>query len=257
MTDLRLGSTTPSALYVGSSAASKVYLGATQVWSAFDVLADIAWHSAFWLEDPDWTAPSDGGAVVSLRNAGTEAKDATTGGTITYDADGIGGRPAVQGDGTSGYLATTAFDAALTQPFTICGVLTLTASSNAYAWGGLNLTNRADFARAQITTNDRWLAVGGSILNAGVGTGDAAPHFFEVYYNGASSQIRVDGTVMNTGNAGTHTLTGLTLMAYNGGSLQNGGRGSFWGLFDGDLAADGQYANLKAWVADHYGLTVA
>lgn len=38
----------------------------------------VSWHSAVWAEDPDWLSiPADGGAVSSIRNAGT-FRDATT-----------------------------------------------------------------------------------------------------------------------------------------------------------------------------------
>ena len=61
-----------------------------------------------------------------------------------------------------------------------------------------------------------------------------------------------------TANAGSHTLTGITLGAnYSISATRLTGSIAFAGIYEGDLTADAKFAAFKTWVASHYGITVA
>lgn len=215
---------------------------------------DIAWHTAFWAEDPAWTNPGDGVAVAQWNDASGNARHATQATGLNqpvYRASEatFNNRPVVQGD-ASDFMKTAAFTA-LTQPNTLVVIGSTSATSgNRFFCDGITSTDRHLFFRSS----------GGSFnANAGAslanGTANTSAHLFVAEFNGASTNFDRDGTRV-TGNAGTHSVTGLTLFADNAGSNQLTGFLAFVGLHNGTLTA-GELADLEAWAASHYGLTIS
>ena len=73
-----------------------------------------------------------------------------------------------------------------------------------------------------------------------------------------SWQIEKDGTALVTGNAGTGTATSVTL--FGGGNTPvnpSVAALSFGAIYSGDARTDPKWAQFKAWVTSHYGITVA
>lgn len=215
---------------------------------------DIAWHTSFWAEDPAWANPGDGQAVSQWDDASGNGRHATQATAINqpvYRASEVtfNNKPAIQGDG-SDFMQTAAFTA-MAQPSTLVVIgKTMMTSGNRGFVDGIASTNRRLIYRSS----------GGSfVANAGAslanGTANTNAHLFVTEFNGASTRFDRDGTSV-TGDAGTQTATGLTLFSFWDGSNQLSGFLAFVGLLDGTLTA-GELADLEAWAATHYGLTIS
>jgi len=222
----------------------------------FDPLASIVWHSAFWAEDPEWTAPADGGAVASWRNAGTVGTgyplaQTDSGKRPAYRAAvaALNNRPAIQGDGIDDFLITVAFPVAVSQINTVVYIGNFGTTGAAALFDGLtggrhNLFNSS----GNVAMNAGASAVGSAT------TTDMA--LYVATYNGASSTTVRNGTQVIAGNAGTNSLAGLTVGAFFNGSTIHTGHYAFVGVYNGALPA-GDLAKLNAWASSHYGLTIA
>ena len=99
------------------------------------------------------------------------------------------------------------------------------------------------------------------IVNAGAAVGAAdtsgAPHLVTFIVNGASSDVRVDGASIATGDAGAQNMdSGIAIGADNAGASPLAGDIAEIGFAAGSpTAAD--LAGLKAYITARYGLTVA
>lgn len=214
----------------------------------------IAWHTAFWAGDPNWTPPGDGMPVPQWDDAsgnGRHATQATVLSQPVWNAATVAfnNRPTIQGDANDS-LSTAAFTT-LAQPNTLVVIgSTLQTSGNRAFVDGITGTARHFIYR---TSGSAFNAFAGSEFSNGAA--DTAPHLFTACFNGASSYFENNGTRV-TGNLGAQSLTGLTLFANNAASLQLVGHLAFVGLYSGVLP-DADIANIEAWAASHYGLTIA
>jgi hypothetical protein len=226
---------------------------------SFDPLNAIAWHSAFWAEDPDWSAPADGGAVSDWRNAGSVGTDynavqATASKQPTYRAAtaAYNNRPTVQFDATDDFLRTAAWTAT-TQPLHLVVIANLGATT-----ATRSIVDGRDAYRGLVTgfSSARWGMNWGTPVNEAVGTSTTNPSLIVQLANGASSTMDVNGTQVIATDAGVLDSIGLTLGANNIGTGSFGGHLAFVGLYDGTLSA-ADLAALEAWATSHYGITVA
>lgn len=245
------------AVYVGADAISKMYVGADLMWSsAFNPIAAASWHTAFWTSGPEFAALglADGAAVATLPDeAGAhDATQATGAKRPIYRAAsaGMNNRPVVEFDGLAHALATAAFTA-LSQPNEIVmigRVRNAAPGATAVIFTGIASGNVHQFAIT--TTGPSWRINAGA--NAAGGTPNTNKHYFRIALDVAQDILNIDGTGIIAGDAGAHTLTGLTLGATVGG----GGSYSqldlaFLGLSDGLLTAD-QRTALIGWSRDFY-----
>lgn len=215
----------------------------------------IAWHAAFWAEDPVWSNPGDGNTVSQWDDASgnsRHANQATAGKRPIYRASvaALGARPAVEFDTTDDFLATAAWTA-LVQANTIMAVGIFPGNVNTVGIDGITSTNRHFFGTETGTAKIRIFA--GTSLVSSV-DGDNAGHYFRARYNGATSTLHRDGTQVASGTTGTspHTLTGITLGSAFDGVRPMGIKLAFLGVLDVDPTAE-QIANFLAWTRRHYG----
>ena len=99
------------------------------------------------------------------------------------------------------------------------------------------------------------------IVNAGAAVGAAdtsgAPHLVTFIVNGASSDLRVDGASIATGDAGAQNMdSGIAIGADNAGASPLAGDIAEIGFAAGSPTA-ANLASLKAYITARYGLTIA
>jgi len=221
----------------------------------FDPLTAITWHSAVFAEDSDWVAPADGAAVSQWDDGsgnGRHYLQATGANQPLYRATvaGLNNKPAVQSQDSSDLLVQGSYTA-IAQPFSVVFVAQLGAASS-WVCDGIGASNRVLFNR---TTG--WFMDAGTARQYGTSNGNA--HLFEWIVNGASSKLFVDGTqVGSTESHGANTPVGFTLFnRYTGGTSVGSASVAFFGVVASDWAVHAERANLKAWAALHYNLTIA
>lgn len=233
-------------------------------YQAFDPLAAIGWHTAFWASDPRWANPGDGGSVSSWRDGSGNGRDAaqvTGSKQPTYRAAtaALGSRPTIQGDGGD-ILQTASFTALNTAlSVVVIAAFTVTTAGQSLIDGPVATANNRVVIGT--TTGPVWLLYAGNVLSGG--TTDTNGHLFRGYVTdtGAGDDLSVDGAATASGNAGTTGIPWDTIALFaNGGA---GGTGfasahiSFAGVYVGDVTAHAQWAAFKQWVRTFYGLTVA
>lgn len=225
----------------------------------------IGWHAAFWADDPAWSRPADGAAVSSWREyGGTSARDlaqATSGKQPVLRAavTALGGRSAVEFDGSNDSLASSAWTA-LGQPVSlvlICNVAAVPASFATWMSGRLSSGTMQLFAMD--TAGTRKWAVGASsnqiVAAATVTTGG---HAMRGLITGSSSALNVDGTVTTSAsNIGSDLCNGLRLGANSSDANPANIAVAFAGVYSGNVTSNGGWAAFCAWVGAHYGLTLA
>lgn len=159
----------------------------------------------------------------------------------------LNGKPAVAFNG-SGNLATAAFAAgAIAQPFIIAAVFDWDVSIVfRYVHDGIASGNRASLYRdgtpkANILAGAAIVADNDFTLN---------PSYALSTYNGASSIFNLEG-VTKTGNAGSNTLTGITIGALNGNGSRFNGKIAMLAIIAGaNYATRG--ANVLAGLQSYY-----
>lgn len=176
----------------------------------------------------------DNDPVGTLKDFGSLGQDATqaTGSqqpTFQSPCD-VGGtnQPCIDSDGGD-FLQTAAF-AAQSQPATACGVWGYTVDSNMYLSDGITLTDRNTIFRAG--SQIRFYA--GSNISTGVDIPINTLNWTCATFNGASSRITINGTEY-TGNPGTETLTGVTLLAAANQTVTAEVLFSEWVFFNSDV----------------------
>jgi hypothetical protein len=131
----------------------------------------------------------------------------------------------------------------LTQPFTFWMVLEADAASATANY--INSGGAGPFAQLGIYNqggSDKWY------MRAGGSTFDTSPHYFVVLYNGASSYMRIDGSEVVSGSAGSN---GFGIISIGQGSID--GNICEAGATD-DALTGTELTNLESYLADRYGL---
>lgn len=222
------------------------YWGLPAGFSPSDIAGLVAWYAA------DQLALADDAAVASwtdLSGNDTHAVQATGASQPTYKTAILNSLPVVRFDGTDDLLRTAAITL-IPQPTT---------------WFCVGKRDAVD-------GNNRYFfdtrAVNGQLLGgqffyriyaggAGYVTGqviDTSFHIYQATFNGASSDIRVEGGVATTGDPGSTGVNGITIGA-SGGDTE---------LLDGDLAeiilydsalSTSDLNSVGEYLADKYALT--
>lgn len=137
------------------------------------------------------------------------ALQATGANQPTCTANLQNGRNGLVFNGTTTYLATNSFTA-LAQPNVLFVVSQLTspATTANYAVDGIASGNRnADFL---LGDGSVYQMFAGSVL-ATASASNTSAHIKPLVFNGSSSTYSLDNALLVTGNAGTNTITGLTI----------------------------------------------
>jgi hypothetical protein len=164
-------------------------------------------------------------------------------------ASAINGKPAFRHDGSNDVLSTAAFSSNA-QPNTLVFIVKLNSVA-----GAMNLVDGiVNTARHTIATYGapyQWhLDTSASI---GGGTPDTtAPHIVRGIIDGANSQLWVDGTMVASGDAGNHALTGLVVGAeyWLGGNMMNGEWGELL-TYEGRIEGSA-WATLETYLLDKW-----
>lgn len=243
----------------------------------FNPLTDITWKAAVWAEDPAWVNPGDGGAVTSLRDAGSAASNLA--GTGTYIASSqLGGRPGIRMIGNpifDGFATSGAWGSAITGTIGIFIVTCPSWSTNLYQ-------GFSDCALVSEWPNSGPKFVGASWPAAGTGLGvgyavwsytrsgivvkgdvldtklaPTAPHilYYEIPTGVTSGFLNVDGRNVFASNVsnGSNTWSGLRLNHTGASNDYLNQDMAFVGVKDGALTGP-ELAAIQAWASDYYSI---
>jgi len=187
---------------------------------------------------------SDGDTVSSWPDAeGT--RDLSAIGAPTYTVSRINGNATVYYDGSDD--GHTNSNLTQSQPDYVVGVFeVVTPGNDPRLWTG--------DATRQIggigTTGGNWQAWAGDSFIRG-GSPDTNPHIFGGFYDGAGSEVRVDGSVVATGDLGANSLDGLDLGEGDGHNEYYLGE-----LLILDNPSSGDIGGAESYLSDKWGITV-
>jgi len=230
-----------------------VLAGVSSAVAGYDPLS-IAWHSAYWAEDPNWTNPGDGNAVTTWADASGNGRSVTQAtGTkrpiYRSSVAGLNNQPAVDFDGTDDFLESGSAFTATTGTLTKVIVLqlkTVVDNRHIFSWGSSG--SRADIAVVNAATD--WQTFAPSTQVNG-GTPNTSGHILFATYGTSVANLNEDGVSFGSGS-NTPSLSTHTLGAYSGGSNNSNVYIAFAALYVGNLSA-GDRADMLAWSQDHYG----
>lgn len=255
---LRIGGSTPTALRVGATEATKAYLGSTLVYEkaaggAFDPLV-IPWHTVFHADS--LTGLADGDPIATWNDGsgnGRTASQATSAKQPVYRpaAATLNGKPAAEFDTVDDSLITAAFTEVL-QTYTVVVIGSVGSLSGSRNLAYLRPTNAAPYTSVY-TDGTVFRAYSGVSLSSGVAA-TTSPNLVRAYFNGTSSSITV-GATGATGSAGTGGANAVDLNSNAGAANFGGGLRAFVGLFVGDITTDPNWAAFKTWANTTYGVT--
>jgi hypothetical protein len=233
--------------------------------------SQITWSAAWWTEDPSWTAPADGGNVTSWRDYSGNSFALSTfsvAPTLTAANSALNGKPTVDFLESATQALRSSADFTQTQPFSVFAVLA--------DWNSTTGSNQGALIASSLLTGPQILAGTTSVAGIYAGSGIAraaspqsstGAHAWAFVVNSTSSKIVKDGTpAAVSGDPGPNYYGGSTfkIAVGNRGGSENSGNGlfgtakiAFLGVYSGDITADSKWAQLKAWTAAHYGLTIA
>lgn len=242
---------TADALRLGASEVDKVYLGATEVWSAeppFDPLTDLTWQVYL---DPELTSGlTDGNTVAQVDDASGNSRHATQGSAgfrPTYETNELNGHAILRFTGDS--MSTPAFTR--NQPHTVVAVAKYRGAYSANAGLCDGHTAFSAYLHRSGSTSMQGYAGSGLV----VATTPQAYHIYVWVVNGASSRLVIDGTT-TSGTSGATNASGMRLgVAGNGGEAGDIDL-AFCGCLSGAISTDNQ-ALLFAALGAKYAITVA
>ena len=227
---------------------------------SFDPLNDISWHTAFWVEDPNWTDPGDGNAVSSWRNDGSgdwgDAAQATGTKQPLYRSSvaALNSQPAIDFDGTDDNLKS-AVGTGQAGAMTVVAVVDLQSPDGNYRYIHDRATEPSDPAKNRfitgLTSSNTWRMYVDSAVEGG-SPASGGQLLFIYFASGGTSTLDVDGTQDLSGNPGTVSTNGFTLGADYGGGVPTGMRLAFFALKIGALTAT-EESDLLSWAQSHYG----
>ncbi len=198
--------------------------------------------------DAQALSESDGASVSTWPDETGNGNDLTAGGPPTFNESGINTNPSLSFDGVDDYLNT----ALSTQnvPNTIASVVSLdtTGSFYQYLYDGSN----ADEQSLQQTNNGEWAYGAGT--RSPDGPTDTQPHVFTALYNGSNSVLRIDGTEVHSGSAGTEALNGFEVGRRPDGQFYADAQLGEILIYPSDKSAS--FSDIESYLADKWGITL-
>lgn len=232
---------------------------------SFDYARDLTW-STFWnADDPDWSPPADGAALVNgtgLRDSsGNDHPLSTVVSGPLYRASvaALNGKPAIQFDGADDYLQTADYNPPdqpvsyfmVLVPDTQSSVRRLIDSRSVGSQNAITLS-AADVVGLVNTSGSQ---------DSSLTITEGQPTVIIAYLNGANSYVVVNGvqssilsSVGASGNASGYTVAG----PYNGSASQLfKGWISMAGTYPGELLASSKYEELNNALEEDFGAAIA
>jgi hypothetical protein len=164
---------------------------------------------------------NNSGSIPKIFDASGNEYDAiqtTTANQPTLDKNSIGGRWGMDFDGSGDEMISN--NSFTTNPATHFWVASLnTSPSHEHIVDGRQ-TNVTDTRQIVRTGNGDWNIYDSDGLFDG--TADQNDHIFEAVFDGANSELIIDGTSVAQGDAGTGTLEDMTIGSKRGGAHWNG-----------------------------------
>lgn len=230
-----------------------VNVGVTSTgWTQKTITATADPAAAYGMVYAQWTA-AGAGEVLYVDAVGLAQGSSTTWLPPVTLPNGLA---TVQFDGANDTLATAAFTN-VAQPRTVYAV-SFRASDNGNAstlFDGLDGTHRQAIALPTAATTAS--LNGGSAITSGSGVAAVgAAHVYSGLLNGASSELRIDGTSVVTGNAGANGSTGFTLGSAYGGTLPLQGNLAAFLAYDAAHTTTQRQA-AERWLGRTWGVSVA
>jgi len=177
--------------------------GQTVFAAAPDIPASGDLHARY---DATQLSLSDGSPVSTWNDETGNGHDLTAGNAPTFKTNIIGGKPVVRFDGVNDRIDVSF--TALPQPNTIYAVFQLTSTStgNDNMWGTTSTGARHDFIE---NLDGNFSINGGSFVIDG--SSDTSEHIVGAFYDSTNSKIRLDGSQVASGDAGTDSMGGYRL----------------------------------------------
>lgn len=238
-------------------------------WTPADLSGLVLWLDAtdlsYLYQDSAKTTPvtSDGDVVgcwADKSGNGNDVTQDTTANKPLYKTAIQNSEPALYFDGSNDNLAGT-LASALSQPFHIFAIGKIhedfvngQAASSMIIYGS-DATHRSNIFNYVVGDPDKWGISAGTVLNSNVAA-DTNCHIFTALFNGASSNIRIDGDSKATGNAGAENPAGVNIGSQTPGSQSWKGYILEILIYDPNLGAT-DLGTLEAWLATKWGITIA
>lgn len=163
-----------------------------------------------WLDASAITGLNNNDSVTTwtdLSGQGNNATQATGSRKPTYKTAILNSLPVVRFDGVDDYLANASL--VLAQPATIFVVVQQSGGSIDYRILYDGTTSTTVMALTYVVSTTKWSAYGGTAFVGQSGTtGSNVPKCVSSIYNGASTEIRINGGTAATGNGGSQGWTG-------------------------------------------------
>ncbi len=212
----------------------------------------------------DYNAPalslSDGASVDSWGDS-EASRDLTAVGGPTYDADAINGVAGVSVDGVDDELWDGGGATTLTQPLYIFTVFEAVPDDLDFLVGSDEAENLGSNGSrfGQIVTGPNAGIPEGYRIDAGspfdAGSSDQNPHIYGGLYDGTNSEIRIDGSSLGTGDAGTNDLTTIVLGSLGGQNYVEAKIGRVL-FYDATQVDSQQVTEIEQGLADQFGITL-
>ena len=158
-----------------------------------------------------WYDQSGNSNDVTQATAGSQPKIVNAGSLVT-----VGGRASFKFNGSSDFLDRETYtQGSLSQPNTLFSVAELDAyaDENRKVYDGHESTAR-NMLQLNTAGNGQFAHYAGTVAATGEDA-DADRHLFTSLINGASSDLRIDGTSKTTANTGSQGMTGIVIGANN------------------------------------------
>ena len=222
--------------------------------SAFNPITGINWAHAYWVGGTEFIAKgySDGGAVSNWPDEiGTDDLTEGTDQPVYRATDAsFDSQPIVEFNGTNDRLHTN-FSTISASSIVMVGRCR-SFQNNDHLWS--NNPNKRNII--YMPSGGNWNIYAGSAGDSGTAR-DTSPHLFTGVYNLPNEVMELDGTELIEGAYGTETIDGLLLGENAGGTRWTPLDCPFIGVYDGDVRADGGFADFEQWVEDTYNITIA
>lgn len=207
-----------------------------------------------WLDAADASSVVRNGTNVSQwtdkSGNARHATQATANNQPAYSLASRNSKNTIVFDGSNDSLLTTSFT--VSQPHSLFVV-------GRRAVGGVNqnFTDGGASGRVAVywANTDNWSMFAGTALTAPTGQSDTNWHVFAASFSTTSSSLRIDGTVMASGNAGTESYTGLRISGFSSTiALLNGSVAEIL-AYSGALSSL-QISTVNKYLGAKWGITV-
>ena len=209
----------------------------------------------YWFSTPKITGLTNGDPLdswINLSGTGYNAEKITDGQRPRYDTNVLNGQPGVYFErGEGDVLRSTGLT--IPQPYTIFVVC-----SSSYTLGlAANIINTpSDIVRIAKEATNLYINAGTSLNGFAWTEVTSGPVLITAEFNGANSNIYLNGQLKATGNAGTNEMGGLLL-----GDSPDYNRGVDGYIFEviivGNVPTDEKRGKAHQYIHDMYGITIA